>query len=107
MMDGAVLLLLGTTSLPLGIGRGSAASLLVAYWMAMLSSSSVVYLKMSFGAWKGGGYCALCTPPRTPLILSLRTKTVFLLVIMSALAWVPCVGAKLRAYVPLTSLTVS
>jgi hypothetical protein len=59
MLDGATLVLLGATSLPPGIGRGLATSLLVTYWMAMLSSSLVVYLKMSFNAWKGSICCVL------------------------------------------------
>jgi hypothetical protein len=54
-LDGAALLLQGTASLSPEIGRGLVASLLMAYWAAMLSSSSVVYLKKLFGAQKGGG----------------------------------------------------
>jgi hypothetical protein len=55
------LLLSGVVSLPPRIGRGLVASLLVAYWAARLRISSVVYLKKSFCAQKGGGGCVLHT----------------------------------------------
>jgi hypothetical protein len=47
MSDGVAQLLLGTASLPPGIGRGLAASSLVAYSTAKLSNILVVYLVMS------------------------------------------------------------
>jgi hypothetical protein len=62
MLDGTTLLLSGTASLPPRTGRGVATSLLVAYWAVRLSISSVVHLKISFGARKGGGCCALHVP---------------------------------------------
>jgi hypothetical protein len=43
-------------------GSGSAASMLSVYWAARLSSSSVVHLKMLFGAWKGDGCRASLMP---------------------------------------------
>jgi hypothetical protein len=62
MLDGTALLLLGFASLLLGTGRGLASSFLVVYKVAMLSSSSVVYLTMLFSAWKGSYCCASCMP---------------------------------------------
>jgi hypothetical protein len=56
-LDGVTLLLLRIASLPPRMGRGLAASLLVVYWEMRLCHSSVVYLKKSFFARKGGGYC--------------------------------------------------
>jgi hypothetical protein len=47
MLNDAFLPLLGVTSLLLVGRRNSGASLLVAYWVVTLRSSSVVYLKMS------------------------------------------------------------
>jgi hypothetical protein len=60
-LDGAALLLLGTASLSPKTGGHLAASLLVVYWAPILSSSSVVYLKMLFSAQKGGSYRASLT----------------------------------------------
>jgi hypothetical protein len=62
MLDGTALLLPRTISLPSRTGRGPIASLLVARWAVRLSSSSVVYLKRSFSAQKGGGDYELCAP---------------------------------------------
>jgi hypothetical protein len=53
--------LLGVASLLPGAWRSSSTSLMVAYWVAMLHSSSVAYLKMSLVAWTGGCWCASCT----------------------------------------------
>jgi hypothetical protein len=50
MLDGVTLLLPGDASLPPRTGGGLVASLLVVYWVARLSSSLVVYLKMSCSA---------------------------------------------------------
>jgi hypothetical protein len=44
-------------SLLLGTGRCLTASLLVAYWVAMLRNSLVMYLKTLFGSQKGDGCC--------------------------------------------------
>jgi hypothetical protein len=63
MSDGASLSLLGVASLLPEVGKSLVTSLPVAYWAAMLRRSSVVYLKMSFGAYKGSGCCALRTQP--------------------------------------------
>jgi hypothetical protein len=63
------LLMLGAVSLLPRTGRGLTASLLVAYWVVRLSSSSVVYLKKSFAARRGGDGYALCVSLRMPLIL--------------------------------------
>jgi hypothetical protein len=69
MLDGNALLLLGIASLSPRTGNGMAASLLVAYWAAMLSISQVVYLKMLFGAQKGSGCSTLRPLFLTPVIL--------------------------------------
>jgi hypothetical protein len=60
--DSASLSLLGVASLLLGVGQSSTTSLSTAYLAVTLCSSMVVYLKMSFGAWKGGGCCGSCMP---------------------------------------------
>jgi hypothetical protein len=62
MPDGVTRLLAGIASLPLGTGRGPSASSLVAYWVAMLNSSTVVYLAMLFSAWKHDSCYASCPP---------------------------------------------
>jgi hypothetical protein len=59
MSDGVAQLLLGTASLPPGIGRGLAASSLVAYSTAKLSNTLVVYLVMSLSVVPQGHGCVL------------------------------------------------
>jgi hypothetical protein len=56
-LDGAVLLLPRVASQLHGTGRSSAASLLLAYWAAMLCISLVVYLKMLFDVPFGRCVC--------------------------------------------------
>jgi hypothetical protein len=72
--DGVTLLLLGVASLLPQTGRSLAASLLVAYWVAMLLNSSMVYLKMLFGARKGDD----CYVSRTPLLNAFRPSPLVL-----------------------------
>jgi hypothetical protein len=62
MLDGIILLLLGTASLPPETVRGLDASLLVVYWVVTLSSALVVYQKTTFSAQKDSGCCVSCPP---------------------------------------------
>jgi hypothetical protein len=54
--------LLAALGVLLEIGRGSTTSLLVAYWAALLSSSSLVYLKTPLSALKGSCCYTSCMP---------------------------------------------
>jgi hypothetical protein len=69
-LDGTTLLLLGVTSLLPRIGRDLAASLLLAYWVVMLSRSSVVYLKMLLCAQRAVVVVRHACCSRTPSALA-------------------------------------
>jgi hypothetical protein len=54
MLNGTSLPLFRVATLLPGVGQILVASALVTCWVALLCNPSMVYLKMSFGAWKVG-----------------------------------------------------
>jgi hypothetical protein len=73
----------------------------------MLHSSSMVYLKMSFGAQMGSGCYASCMLHLNAFAPGPLGSRWCPLIVMFALMCVPCVAFRLHAHVPLVILSAS